>query len=185
MMFQNGYIKKICSVYDGECHLAAMIFPYITKKIKEKANIELLLDENINKYLNKFLENVNIKKETKESIQKINWNNCNLNEQDLEMYISEKLKPNQENIFIMKINEDESIYKQLIEIIKRKSYYIIKNNIRLNIIFCYNIEKLKSIDNIINKYEYVLNTSGVHEIKEVFECKVKKDKDIVKDKYVV
>ena len=184
MNFKSGYVKKICSFYAGDCHLATMMLPYLTKNIKENVNVTAILDKDIKQYIDKLLEKINIEKETKQNIEKINWSNFNIEEKDIEEYINEKLKEDTENIFIIKMRKESTMNKRLTEVIERKEDFIIKNNIKLNLIYCYNIENLKSIDNIIREYEYVLNTSGIHEIKKVFQCNIKNNEETIKNKFV-
>ena len=185
MDYQSGYIKKICSFYAGDCHFAAMILPYVIKMNKIQANIVTVLDNEINKYIDKLLENINIDENLKNSIKKIGWNSLNIKEKELKKYFNEKLQRNKENIFIIKMQSNDLLYKKLEQIIQEQSQNILRDNIKIDLINCYNIENLKSVDNIISGYEYVLNTSGIHEIKKVFQCNLNKNEKIVKNKFAV
>ena len=184
MNFQSGYVKKICSFYAGDCHFATMMLPYLTKNIKVKANIEVILDEDIKQYIDKLLEKINIEEKMKQNIEKIKWSSFNIKLKDIEEYIKEKLKKDTDNIFIIKMKKENPINKKLTEVLMKKENFIINNKIKLNLIYCYDIENLKSIDNIIREYEYVLNTSGIHEIKEVFQCNIKENEEIIENKFV-
>ncbi len=185
MNYQRGYIKKICSFYAGDCHFVAMILPYVIKMNKRQANIVTLLDKEINQYIDKLLDNINIDKKLKNNIKKIGWNGLDIKEKDLEKFFDEKLQRNKENIFIIKKQSNDLLDKKLEQIIQEKLQNILRDNIKLNLIYCYNIENLKSVDNIIPKYEYVLNTSGIHEIKKVFQCNLSENEEIVENKFVV
>lgn len=174
MNFQNEYIKKICSFYAGDYHLITMILPYLAKNIEKGVNINTILNTDLRECIDKLINNINIDKEIKNKIKKINWGNYNT--QNIEQNVMNQLEPNTENILIINLQEDNEIKGKLINVIKKNKDFFIKNNIKLNLIYCYNIEKLKRIDSIISNYEYILNTSGIHEIKEVFQCDLDKEK---------
>ena len=185
MNYQSGYIKEICSFYASDCHLATMMLPYLAKQVKIQTNIETILDKDILQYISKLLEKINVEENLKEQILKINWNNLDINQIDIEKYIIKNLKIKSQNILIIKTSKNNFINNQINQFIKRKSDYIIKNNIKLNIIYCYNIQNLENMDDIINKYEYVLNTSGIHQVKDVFKHNIKDDAQIINNKFVV
>lgn len=184
MKFQKGYMRKICSFYAGDCHLATMMLPYLVKKVKTDVQINTILDKDMEKYMKELLERINIEEEIKEKIQAINWKNSQINQTEVEKFLKGKLKPNTETIIITTIQDDNPIKEKINQFIKMNLDFIIKNNIKVNLIQCYEVSRLKDINKIINEYDFVLNTSGIHEIKEVFGCTIEKEEKRIENKFV-
>ena len=67
-------VKKLCSFYVSDFHLVTMILPYISKKLKEEAKVETMLDKSISKNVECLIKNLNLNSKTKEEINQIGWN---------------------------------------------------------------------------------------------------------------
>lgn len=148
--------EKICAFYASDYHFEMMSLPYINKKIDENNKIIIFTENNLEKTINTLLSKINLKEEKKEKIFTIGWKNNDL----------EKFK---------QINENKKTGQNVIIFVKGKENYI--NNINKNIekwvenaknfkiIDCYDVNEIaESMDNIMGKYEKILNTSGEKKI---------------------
>lgn len=162
-MVNNKNLKKICSFYVSDWHFVTMLLPHINKKIDEKVKIATILENEEKTYMTTLLEKLRLA--NKEKILKINWNKTIIN--------SEELK----NIFESKEKEIEIIVKgdnnYINEVNKRVMELSQNLNKTVTIINCYNVDENKdNITEILNKYDEILNTSGVKTIKEYLEYSV-------------
>lgn len=148
--------EKICAFYASDYHFEMISLPYIDKKMENNDEIIILTENNLEKTMQTFLEKINLKKEKKEKILKLNWR---------DNYI-EKLKT-----IKTKMNKE----KDMIIFIKGKEKYIhnINKNIEkwmpkeknVKIIDCYDIEEIgENLDKVTEKYNKVLRTTGEKEI---------------------
>ena len=163
-------IEKICGFYVNEWHLTTMLLPNIVKEIKDNANFVNIFEKGIEGNIQEILLKMNINLKTKEEILKLNWTSTEvLEDNSIKTQIQEKLA-NVEKIEILIAGNEKYI-----ENINRKIEVLIKQiekskleNKKIKIINCYKIEKNKNINNILNKHKFILNTSGVRKIEEVF-----------------
>ena len=155
---------KICGFYVSNIHLITMILPFIKEKIQEEVKIETLFQENLN--INQVLNNLIINEKNKQNILKIKWKKTVLEKYNkIENNLNEILN-NEKNIILVGgninyINEANNILNKFIEKNKLKN---------ITIINCYNISEFDdNIKEILDKHEFIINTSGIHKIEEVFE----------------
>ena len=158
-------IEKICAFYVSDAHLTAMIIPYISKQIKEKNIIETFLQINLEKNIETILSKLILDEKNKKEIKNIKWEKNN--NKNIEEIINNLIKINNNKIINILINGNieyiNIINNKLNKILNKK----IKNKIR--IINCYLAEEVdNSINKIINNHEFLLNTSGIKTIQEVF-----------------
>ena len=144
--------EKICAFYASDYHFEMVSLPYINKKIENNDEIIILTENNLEHTIKKLLERTNLKGDKKKKILNINWNNNDL----------EKFK-----IIKSKIDEE----KNMIIFIKGKQNYIhnvnqniekwMKNNYKVKIIDCYDIEEVgEKAEEIKMQYKRVLKTIG-------------------------
>ena len=164
-------IKNICGFYVSGVHLITMILPYVRKQIENKIKIETFFEYNLTENKNTVLNNLIIKEEDKKEILNINWNSSKIQKY---LSIEKKLKniiDNEKEINILisgskkYINEANKIVNKFLQ--KNPSKLIYKY---ITIINCYEVAEFDdNIREILDMHEYILNTSGVHRIEEIFE----------------
>ena len=164
-------MKSICGFYVSGVHLITMILPYIRKQIKDKIKTETFFEYNLKENTNTVLKNLIINEEDKEEIININWKSSKLQKYSS---IEKKLK----NI----INNEKEInilisgsQKYINEVNRMLNKFLEKNANKVShkyitIINCYEVTEFDdNIREILDMHEYILNTSGVHKIEEIFE----------------
>ena len=146
----NKNIKKVCSFYVSNCHLATMLLPHINEKINEKVKITTILEESLQVEMKMLLEKLELN--NKEKILALNWNKTE--------EISIKPIQNQEIIIAGSIEYIDKMHKILEELISSEE----KN---ISVIDCYNFETSReNIKEILDNHEKVLNTAGEKEKSE-------------------
>lgn len=161
---EKEVIKKTCSFYVSEYHLVTMLLPYIKEKIEQKASIRTMLEENVEENIQKLISNLNLETECKNKILNINW-------KSFQVYkypeIENELKLGKiTNIIVSGKYEYVEMMNQNIE------RWIEKNRLKGSITInnCYDVTSLsKNVDEIINKHDSILNTSGEQDIQSIFE----------------
>lgn len=156
MNLQNQNLKKICGCYASNNHLAAMILPYVDSKVERGEKITTILEEGIEDEMEELINKVNINTETKEKILKIGW--TSKSEIKLE---NKKINDEELNIIITGNKEEIERKNQIIKSIENKKA-------KINLINLYNIEEVKNMNEILEKHDYIINTSGIHEIEEIY-----------------
>ena len=61
----NKNIKKVCSFYVSNCHLATMLLPHINEKINEKVKITTILEESLQVEMKMLLEKLELNNKEK------------------------------------------------------------------------------------------------------------------------
>lgn len=146
MSLQTKDITKICGFYASSYHLAVMLLPYISKKLERGEKIVPILEKEIENEIETLVNKINITNDLKKEILKINWKNTNnLNIEDLK----EKGK-----IEVIITGDEESI---------RKKNRELENMKNISIINLFNLEEKNNMAQILANYDYIINTSGVHE----------------------
>ena len=161
-------VKKTCSFYVSEYHLVTMLLPYIKQKIDEKAIIKTILEENIEENMEKLVKNINLETNCKNEILSINWKSF----QAYNFPNIEKALENGKitNIIISgKYDYVEMINKTIENYIENSyiNYKIVINN-------CYDVTDLKTnINEILERHDKILNTSGEQNIELILPNKKK------------
>lgn len=160
-------LRKTFSVYASDLHLATMIFPFIDKEMENGAIIKPILEKDISKNMEKIIHNVGLNSEVKNKIEQLDWAQTNIEKikQTLDNIENILDKSNKihiiisgSNIFINKVNKLIDLWA------KMKLDDIEKSGTVINIVNCYSFEENESIENIIEKHEYMLKTTGIEEI---------------------
>lgn len=148
--------EKICAFYASDYHFEMMSLPYIYKNLEEEKDIVVLTENNLENTMKTVVSRMNLKEDKKENLLNINWKNEDLN----------KFK---------KIKQDLDNEKEIVIFIKGKENYIrnVNKNLekwmedkeKIKIIDCYDMEEVgEKLDEIMEQYKKVLNTSGEKEI---------------------
>ncbi len=156
-------IEKVCAFCVSEAHLSAMIIPYISKQLKNKNIIKTFLENNLEKNIEIILSKIILNGKNKKEIKKINWNKNNKKiEKDI---LLEKNNNKIINILVYgKIEYIKKINNKLNLILNKKT------NNKIRIINCYLVDEVdNNIKQIVNEHEFLLNTSGIKKIEDVFE----------------
>ena len=151
--------ERCCLFCASDYHLEMLILPYICNKI-EKEKFVIITQKNLEDSIKLVLDRINIKKDIKEKIWNLGWNekekiyNC---ENELIKKETEILKEGEnKNIVNFVINGDYSYIMEKNKMIKEKFK---NNNIEINIIDCFHIEdKDVDIEKISKNYGKIINT---------------------------
>lgn len=164
-------IKRVCGFYVSSVHLITMMLPYLKKQIQNKIKIETFLEYNLDKNVNDIVKNITINKEEKENILNINWKNNKIKKySDIHKKLKNIIEGNKEiNIVVSGtkkyIIETNKILNKFLE----KNINKLKNKI-ITIINCYEVAEFDdNIREILDEHDYMINTSGVHKIEDIFE----------------
>ena len=144
---RNG--EKLCSFYASDYHFEMISLPYIMQELKDKKQVVILTENNLNDTVQKVLSRINIDEEEKKEIFEINWNQDNQNKLD-------------------KIKTETSKNQNMTVFIKGGKNYVqkmdsfIQENIHptnIKIIHSYPVEEVvKDMPNIVSKHQGVLST---------------------------
>lgn len=169
MKDQENQMKKVCGFYVNEMHFATMILPYIRREIEAKHKIITILQNDMKSNVEEVLSNMNINKELQNKMLSINWSKTNLVKYDEIKQIVDTINGQAQIL----VNGDKEFIKRVNQSIeKRVAEGNIKNSV--TVINFYDVTKFTNVSEITNLHEYILNTSGVRRIEEVFR-KEKKD----------
>lgn len=165
MRENNSNVTKVCSFYVNDWHLTTMLLPHINRTINENKKVLTILESGIKNNIEELLSKMNLKEGIQNKILEINWNSrkvCKFKE--IKSEIEVLLKDVQAINIIVNGNEG------YIEIANKNIDKVIKNicGKEITVINCYEIAKQKEINRILDKHDFVLNTSGIKEIGEVF-----------------
>ena len=152
MFTKEKNFEKICSFYASDYHLEMIMIPYINKKIEEQANVEIITEKNLTKSVEEVVSKINIPQERKNEIMKIGWSNNDI----------ENLRKNEKN-------GDKVIFvvgrKNYIESINKEINNMSKDNSRIKVVNCYNLEDAQSdMPQIVANHSKILNTIEEKEI---------------------
>lgn len=172
----DNYIRqeRACGFYVSNMHFCTMILPYINKMNKEGVDFFTFFEFNLEENIKKILEGIIGTKNEKEQILKINWSNFeNIKYSNIEKYLK---KINNKNNIILVCGEEEYI-NTINELIEK---YVKKNNkkyenVNIKLINFYEVNNFNdNIKDILDKHDKIINTSGEHEISEIFKDYKKK-----------
>ena len=162
-------LKKTCSIYASDLHLATMIFPYVKNQLREGAMVKTILENNIGSSIETVISHISLNPETEEKMKQIDWAKTNILKirntlQEIEMALQEKDNVNiivsGSNLFIDKVNQVIDLW------IKANLETIEEDKKMVHVINCYHFEQNQPIEDIMEKHEYILKTTGIEEIIE-------------------
>jgi len=173
-MSEKILLKKTFSVYASDLHLATMIFPFIDKEIEKGAIIKPILEKDISKSIQKVVKSVGLNSEIKNKIEQLEWKQTNIEKikqtlNSIENNLNETniihVVISGSNYFIEKVNKLMDVWA------KANLNIIEKSNAIINLINCYNYEENENINEIMEKHEYILRTSGIEDLYQENELK--------------
>lgn len=169
MCYEKNF-KRMSSFYVNEVHLITMLLPYMERKLNEESKIYTVLQNSLEKTVNLLLSKLNLKDELKEKIKSIDWKSKNISD-----YKNLKKQINSSAPKYIIINGNEKYIREINKMLNKYKKNHEENNMIL--INCYDIVEFnKNIVNILDNTDKILNTSGEHEIEEIFPEYVKKEK---------
>ena len=164
MNSNENQIKRVCSFFVNEWHLTTMLLPYIHKKIEEKEEFVTILENGIRGNVEELMNRMNLKEDTKKEIANINWTSTKILKY---AEIKKKIETVKNGPINILVNGDQGyineVNKMISKVIKQS-----KTANQITVINCYEITKFSNISEITKEYEYILNTSGMQKVKEVF-----------------
>ena len=167
---------KLCSFYVSDWHLTAMLLPYIEEAKERDEHLNTILEKNISYNMKEILTRVKMSDRKKENILRIGWENRDLIKySDIKKYMEKITRFESKITIIVEGNKDkiEYIGKNIEKWIKKSEKKLKKKEIR--IINCYEVTEFNNnLNEILNQHDKILNTSGIHEIEEMYEGYIKK-----------
>lgn len=166
-MSKKILLKKTCSIYASDLHLATIIIPFISKEVSENAIVKTMLQNDIGTDIEKVISHACLNIKTEEKIKQIDWNKTNIEKikQGLDEIEAELQNKTNVNIIVSGNNWFIDKVNQLIDVwVKVNLDYIEKNQKVVNVINCYHFEQNEQIDEIMKKHEYILKTTGLEDV---------------------
>ena len=174
-MKEISNVKKVCGFYVSSMHLVTMILPHIKNETNRDVKFETVLEYNLKENVSNVLSNLIINDKQKENILNINWNSNKIQKySNIEKRLKKILENKETNILI------SGSRKYIEEVNKIIEKFLNKNSSKLNkkkitIIDCYEVREFDdNIREILDSHELIINTSGIHEIGDIFEDYKKK-----------
>lgn len=162
--------KRSCSFYISDMHFATMIMPFIGKQVENGKIITTFLENNYTKNIELVLARTTIKEEQKRKILNINWKETNtIKYLNAEKILKNNIKKDKENIIIINGSKQYiDITRKFIENFMQKNIKKYENT-KLFIMDFYEVGTFnENITDILDEHEIIFNTSGEHQIEEVF-----------------
>lgn len=161
-------IKKVCGFNVSSIHFSMMILPYIKKELETQKEVITILEGNLEKNINQILSKLTITDEEKEKILNINWKETDIKESDVKKNIREKIEENDDLDII--VYGSEQYINGVGEIINKVIEENLKKNKNIKVIDCYSIGDFnENMKKILDSHDIMFNTSGEHQIEDVFE----------------
>ena len=168
-MEKSNSIKKVCGFYVSSVHLVTMLLPYLNKQIEEQIEVIPFLEFDLRKNVETILSKIVLNEKNKEQILDINWENTKVQKfTNIESTIKEKLKNEKEAIIL--VSGSKKYIKIVNEMIERYFNKYRNNKKYITVINCFEVEEFDDdIRDILYEHEYIINTSGINKIEDVFE----------------
>lgn len=161
---------RICSFYVSDWHLTAMLLPFIEEKTEKGETLNTILEKNITHNMQEILSRVQINDRIKEKILKINWKNKNLIKYgDIRKFMEKATKNQKVVTIIIEGHKDriEYINRNINKWMQRQERKLQRKEVK--IINCYEVTEFNdNLQEILDKHDKILNTSGIHEIQEMY-----------------
>ena len=169
-------ILKICSFYVSDWHLTAMLLPYIEEAEAKGEHLNTILEKNISYNMTEILSRIKMSERKKEERRKVGWENQNLIKYGAIKKYMENATKNQDKVTIIIEGSRKRIEYINSNINKwaKKSEKKIKHK-EIKIINCYEVTEFnQDLNEILSEHDKILNTSGIHEIEEMYAGYIKK-----------
>lgn len=151
--------EKTCAFYASDYHFEMISLPYIEKNLEESKEILILTENNLDDTIRNLISKMNLKEDKKENILKIDWKN-----NDLSKFNKIKKDIEEKKDIIIFIKGKENYIKNINENIEK---WMDKNS-NIKIIDCYDMEEVsENLDEVMDQYKMILNTTGEKEINKI------------------
>lgn len=175
-MYMNDNIQKTCGFYVSDFHLVTMLLPHIVTEIEKGTKIYAIMNKNITNEVKQVISRLNINDIVKKKILNINWNKTTNNDFNFIKYYMDEITKEKIEIEIIITGS-----KAYIDTINRNIEYWMDTNKEktkdayVNLINCYEVAEYNSnINSILNENNFLINTSGIKPVEEIFEARKKK-----------
>ena len=153
-----------------------MLLPYIEEAEEKGEHLNTILENNISYNMKEILTRIKISDRKKEQISRIGWESKKVIKYGEIKKHMEKITKFQNKITIIiegKKDRIEYINKNIEKWIRKSEKKLKKKEIK--IINCYEVTEFnQDLNEILDKHDKILNTSGIHEIEEMYEGYVRK-----------
>lgn len=142
-------MDRICNLYIDKTHLSVTLFEYIKKEITQGTKIIVVSQDDIRKDIK------SIKKKFRERkvCSKIDY----LNE------VNKKALEKLDNVSVIIQGDADFVAKTE----RLFSEMFTNNDIKVNIVSCYNVMENIDVNKVVDKYDKILSTNGVEDINSV------------------
>lgn len=141
--------EKVCCFFASDYHFEMIALPYINTNMDNNKNVKIFSQNDLEKTVNTLVSKINLKDDRKEDILNLDWSK----------------KDNLDSVGT--IDENSVVFiKGEEEYINRVNQKLKENNLdNIKVINCYEIDEVKDhVDNIMEKYDRILNTEGEKQI---------------------
>ena len=155
MMKENKREEKICLFFASDYHFEMISLPYINESLKKNENVIVMTENNLDSSVDKVLSRINLNKEERNRLTKIDWKNDDVNK-------------------FREIKNADKEGKDTLIFVKGRENYIdnMNKNIKnwtnfseVKVVDCYDINEIHDdISSIVKKYDKILSTSGIEKL---------------------
>ena len=150
-MVENVEAQRYCSLYVNDMHLIVMIIPYIERELEKKEKIITILENDLENEIDTIVKKVNLGREKKNKIKRINWKKNLLSKEQIGEIKGETILIKGSYEFIQSVNE----------VLKTEDNIVID---------CYDIDTFEQNSRtILEQHNAILNTSGIRKISDMFQ----------------
>lgn len=150
-MVENVEAQRYCSLYVNDMHLIVMLIPYIERELEKKEKIITILENDLENEIDTIVKKVNLGREKKNKIKRINWKKNLLSKEQIGEIKGETILIKGSYEFIQSVNE----------VLKTEDNIVID---------CYDIDTFEQNSRIIlEQHNAILNTSGIRKISDMFQ----------------
>lgn len=155
MMKENKREEKLCLFFASDYHFEMISLPYINESLKKNENVIVMTENNLDSSVDKVLSRINLNKEERNRLTKIDWKNDDVNK-------------------FREIKNADKEGKDTLIFVKGRENYIdnMNKNIKnwtnfseVKVVDCYDINEIHDdISSIVKKYDKILSTSGIEKL---------------------
>lgn len=150
-MVENVEAQRYCSLYVNDMHLIVMLIPYIERELEKKEKIITILGNDLENEIDTIVKKVNLGREKKNKIKRINWKKNLLSKEQIGEIKGETILIKGSYEFIRSVNE----------VLKTEDNRVID---------CYDIDTFEQNSRtILEQHNAILNTSGIRKISDMFQ----------------
>ena len=104
-MVENVEAQRYCSLYVNDMHLIVMLIPYIERELEKKEKIITILENDLENEIDTIVKKVNLGREKKNKIKRINWKKNLLSKEQIGEIKGETILIKGSYEFIQSVNE--------------------------------------------------------------------------------